>query len=81
MSSGIYWKYHLDIVEPYIATIKTPYIKHLEKIINAQYYGLYIELENMCPYKLTKDGVMRYKGQYWKTKTGEIKVRFYPKKS
>ena len=71
-----YWKYDLVIAKPFIATIKTPYINHLEKIINTFHYGLHYDLKMICPYRLTKDKTMRYKGQYWITKLGKIKVRF-----
>ena len=73
---GMRWKYNLDIASPYIATIKTPYISSLERMLNDYHFGLRLDLKMMCPFKLSKDGKIRYKGQYWITKTGRIKVRF-----
>ena len=74
--SKIYWRYNLDIAKPYVATIKIPFIKHLERMINDYHYGLHLDLKMMCPYKLSKDGIIRFKGQYWVTKQGRIKVKF-----
>ena len=71
-----YYKYNLDVREPFIAVIKTPKIKYLESIINLLHYGKSVQLKDTYPYRLTKDGVMRYKGQYWLTKYGRVKVRF-----
>ncbi len=36
-----YWKYHLDVNSPFIATIKTPTIKYLEEIINLRQDGCF----------------------------------------
>ena len=71
-----YWKYNLDIESPFIATIKTSTIKYLEEIINLLHYGKSVQLKWIRPYRNTKDGILRYKGQYWLTKYGRIKVRF-----
>ena len=71
-----YWKYDLDVIKPYTATIKTPLIQYLEKIINDYHYGLHFDLNMMQPYKLSRDGEVRYKGGYYLTKLGKVKVRF-----
>jgi len=71
-----YWKYHLDVNSPFIATIKTPTMKYLEEVINLLHYGKSVQLKWTCPYRDTKDGILRYKGQYWLTKYGRIKIRF-----
>ena len=71
-----YWKYQLDIAKPFVATIKIPYLEHLEKAINDLHYGLHYDLKMIAPYRLSKDKSIRYKGQYWITKQGKIKVRF-----
>ena len=73
---NIYWKYDLDVLDPFIATIKTPKVKYLEQIINLLHYGKSVQLKDTRAYKKSKDGVMRYRGQYYQTKYGRIKVNF-----